>query len=42
MAVCRIRSGAAILPLEVGTPAPPWTRFAGTLWVLIVVTIENG
>jgi hypothetical protein len=27
----KIRSGAEILTLEVGTPAHPWTRFAGTL-----------
>ncbi len=27
----KIRSGAEILTLEVGTPAHPWARFAGTL-----------
>jgi hypothetical protein len=27
----KIRSGAEILTLEVGTPVHPWTQFAGTL-----------
>jgi hypothetical protein len=27
----KLRSGAEILTLEVGTPAHPWARFAGTL-----------
>ena len=27
----KIRSGAELLTLEVGTPVHPWTQFAGTL-----------